>query len=113
MKVGPTTVRANGADTVCEPTVASIARFTLVNGAEVLAVSVKADCDELGLGEKDAVTPLGSPGMVRLTLPSKPFCPFMLIQQVFDVPGTIVMPPQSSMVKVGTTMMMAAVVDCF
>ena len=59
-------------------TAAEDARF-----AEVLAVNVNTLVPVVGLGLNDAVTPLGSPDTVRLTLPVKPFWP---VTVTFDVP---------------------------
>ena len=42
--------------------------------AELLAVSVSVLLPFVGFGEKDAVTPAGSPVTARLTLPVKPSC---------------------------------------
>ena len=41
--------------------------------ADVLAVKVSVDVLVVGLGEKDAVTPLGRPETARFTLPVKPY----------------------------------------
>lgn len=41
--------------------------------AELLAVNVRVDVPLVGLGEKDAVTPLGKPETPRFTFPVKPY----------------------------------------
>jgi len=40
----------------------------------------------VGLGEKEAVTPAGSPDAVRLTLPVNPYCGLTLIVVVMELP---------------------------
>ena len=47
--------------------------------AELLAVSVSVLAPVVGFGEKDAVTPLGSPEAERVTLPANPFRGFTLM----------------------------------
>jgi hypothetical protein len=44
----------------------------------LLAVSVSVLLPVVGFGEKDAVTPLGRPDVVRVTLPVNPFREFTL-----------------------------------
>jgi hypothetical protein len=44
--------------------------------AELLAISVNVLAPVDGFGEKDAVTPLGSPVTARFTLPLKPYRSF-------------------------------------
>jgi hypothetical protein len=68
--------------------------FVVVSGAVLLAVSVKIACDAVGLGEKEAVTPLGRPAIARVTLPSNPFSGSTFKEQVVDVPIITTTPPQ-------------------
>ena len=48
-------------------------RVLVPRAAEAPAVSVNTVFPVAGFGEKDAVTPLGRPEAVRLTLPAKPY----------------------------------------
>jgi hypothetical protein len=54
--------------------------------AELLAVRVSVLVPVVGLGANDAVTPLGRPDTVRLTLPVNPYCGFTLIPVVVEEP---------------------------
>jgi hypothetical protein len=69
-------VSASGVVDDWVPEVPVITRFFDVSGAVLLAVSVKIACEAMGLGEKEAVTPLGRPAIARVTLPSNPFSGF-------------------------------------
>jgi hypothetical protein len=42
--------------------------------AVLLVTSVNVVVPEAGFGEKDAVTPLGSPDAAKFTLPVNPYC---------------------------------------
>jgi len=59
---------------VCEPEVPVTVRVYWPVGAVLLAVSVSVVLDVVGLGEKDAVTPLGRPATENVTLPLNPYC---------------------------------------
>ncbi len=61
---------------VCEPDVPVMVTVYCPRVAALLAVSVRVLLPVVGLGEKDAVTPLGSPETERFTLPVKPYCEF-------------------------------------
>ena len=67
---------ASGIVNVWVPDLPVMTAFVVVSGAVLLAVSVKIACEAVGLGEKDAVTPLGRPAIARVTLPSNPFSGF-------------------------------------
>jgi hypothetical protein len=75
-KLGAATVSATGTVDVWLPDVPVMTRFVVVSGALLLAVSVKIDCETVGLGEKEAETPFGNPASERVTLPSNPFSGF-------------------------------------
>ncbi len=72
-KLGATTVRGKVVDCVSLPDVP--VRFTVYVpcDAELFAVSVMIEFEVMGLGRIDAVTPLGSPAMARLTSPVNPY----------------------------------------
>lgn len=59
------------------PDVPVIVRVDVPGAAELLAVKVSVLLPVAGLGEKEAVTPLGSPETERSTLPLKPYCGLM------------------------------------
>ena len=55
--------------------------------AGLLAVSViTLEPVEVGLGAKEAVTPLGRPETLRLTLPVNPYCGLTLTMDVPEAP---------------------------
>ena len=56
-----------------EPEVPVTVSVAFPNAATLLAVSVSVLTSTVGLGDSDAVTPLGSPEMARLTLPLNPY----------------------------------------
>ena len=69
------TVNASGVVAVRAPEVPVIVTTAVPVAAELLAVSVNVlEPGEAGFGAKDAVTPLGRPDAVRLTLPVNPYC---------------------------------------
>jgi hypothetical protein len=57
--------------------------------AALLAVSVSTLVPVVGFGMKDAVTPLGNPGAVSVTLPVNPFWPVTVIPVVPEPPWTM------------------------
>jgi hypothetical protein len=59
-----------------DPDVPVIVIVLIPNSAELLAVSTSIVEPMLGLGVSDAVTPLGNPDTVRLTLPENPYSGF-------------------------------------
>ena len=69
--------------------------------AEFVAVKVTVLFPAEGIGEKDAVTPLGRPDAERLTLPANPFNGYTDTQVVLEVPWPMFKPPAET-VKVGT-----------
>ena len=54
--------------------------------AEALAVSVSALLPVVGFGLNAAVTPLGSPGAARVTLPVNPFWGITVMVAVLEAP---------------------------
>ena len=60
--------------TVSVPEVAVIVRLYCPGVAALVAVSVKVLVVVAGLGDHDAVTPLGRPDTDRFTLPVNPYC---------------------------------------
>ena len=60
--------------TLCEPDVPVIVTVLVPTGAEAPTLSVSVLLEFVGLGENDAVTPLGSPETERFTPPVKPYC---------------------------------------
>ncbi len=60
-------------EAVWEPDVPVMDTVYCPTEVELLAVSVRLLFEVAGLGEKDAVTPLGKPEMVRFTLPLNPY----------------------------------------
>ena len=69
--------------------------------AVLLAVKVNVAFPVVGLGEKDAETPLGRPETARLTLPVNPYSGFTPMKVVLEVPWPMVTPPEFESVKVG------------
>jgi len=71
-------VRAKLVDTVRAPDFPVMVTLYCPTGAELLAISVSVLSNPamVGLGEKDAVTPLGRPVAERVTLPVNPFREF-------------------------------------
>jgi hypothetical protein len=66
-------LRLRGVDEVWLPDFPLTIRFDCPTGAVLLAVRVNMeDPIDVGLGENDALTPLGRPETARLTLPVNP-----------------------------------------
>ena len=63
-----------------------IVRVLVPSLAVLLAESVNIAYPVVGLGEKDAVTPLGRPETARLTLPVNPYSGLISMEAVVDVP---------------------------
>jgi hypothetical protein len=61
---------------VTDPAVPVIVTVYCPGAAALLAFSVSTLLAFVGLGAKDAVTPLGSPVTARVALPVKPYCGF-------------------------------------
>ena len=57
--------------------------------AVLLAVSVNVELPLDGLGENDAVTPLGKPETARLTLPVNPYSGLMSTYTVVELPSAM------------------------
>jgi hypothetical protein len=72
VKPGAAIVRVNSAVDVSFPDVPVIVTVLAPAGAAAVAESVKTEFPVAGLGEKLAVTPLGSPDTARLIAPRKP-----------------------------------------
>jgi len=68
-------VSANVVEAVAAPEVPVIVIFEVPAVAVPAVVSVITVLYVVGLGEKVAVTPLGKPEAVNVTLPVKPYCP--------------------------------------
>ena len=64
--------------------------------AELLAVKVSTLLPVVGFGAKDAVTPLGRPDSVRVTLPLNPYWGDTLTVDVLVVPCPMLMLPAES-----------------
>lgn len=71
-KLGPNTPRVRVVVSVSEPEVPVTVSVEVPVAAVLLAVSVSVLLPLVGFGEKDAVTPAGSPVTARFTLPVKP-----------------------------------------
>jgi len=72
-------VRAKVVVAVRAPDLPVIVTLYCPAAAELLAVSVSVLAPVVGLGEKDAVTPLGRPEAERVTLPVNPFRGFTVM----------------------------------
>jgi hypothetical protein len=60
--------------------------------AELLAVSVSEVFAVEGFGEKDAVTPAGSPETEKLTVPENPYCGFTKTEVEPELPWPMFTP---------------------
>src|ERR1700731_3849075 len=69
--------------------------------AEELAVSVSVLIPVAGLGEKEAVTPLGSPDTARFTLPVNPYWGLTPMYGVVELPWPMFAIPGLESVKLG------------
>ena len=58
----------------------------LIGVALLLAVNVSVEVEVVGLGENEAVTPLGRPETVRFTLPVNPYSGLIVIVPGAEVP---------------------------
>src|ERR1700743_8822 len=102
VKVGATTLRGMVVVTVRLPEVPVMVSVLVPPGAEALALTVSVVVPDVGLGEKDAVTPLGRPETARLTLPVNPYSGATVMVLVVDAPGfTWRLPEEVEMAKVG------------
>jgi hypothetical protein len=52
----------------------------------LLAVSVRTLDPAVGLALNNAVTPVGKPDTARFTLPEKPYCGFIVMVELPEVP---------------------------
>ena len=75
------------------PEVPVIVTVAVPVAAELFAVSVNVLEDVAGLGLNEAVTPLGRPEAVKLTLPVKPFCGMTVIVLVPLAPVAMLRTP--------------------
>jgi len=73
VKPGALIVNVIGAVAVSEPDVPVIVMVACPGIAVLLAVRVMMLVPVVGFGEKDAVTPLGNPDALNVTLPAKPY----------------------------------------
>ena len=78
-KLAAFTVRLMGVDEVRLPEVPVTVTIAFPGVAVLLATSVNVLFPVEGLGEKDAVTPLGSPDRAKFTLPVNPHCGYTLM----------------------------------
>lgn len=86
-KVGTATSKETGAVTVRAPEVPVSVNVCAPTAAEALAFNVRVDCAEMGLTEKEAVTPLGRPETDRLAAPLNPYSGVRAIVEVMELPG--------------------------
>lgn len=82
------TVRASCNEATSVPDVPVTVMVEVPGVAELLAVSVSELVASVGLGESEAVTPLGRPETAKLTLPLKPFCGTTAKVELAEPPGT-------------------------
>ncbi len=68
------------------PDVPVTVKLVLPTNAELLALNVSTLYPLAGLGDKEAVTPLGRPETERFTLPVKPYIGFTLMYAVDEPP---------------------------
>jgi hypothetical protein len=87
VKVGLATTREKDAVTVRVPEVPVIVNVLVPTAAEALAFNNNVACPDVGLGEKDAVTPLGRPETDRFALPLNPYSGVRMIVEVTELPG--------------------------
>jgi hypothetical protein len=86
--------------TVSVPEVPVKVRVYCPGSAEGLAVTVKLLYEVVGLGENDAVTPLGRPDTERFTLPLNPYCGYTPTLVAAEAPWPTLIPP-ADMMKAG------------
>jgi len=86
--------------TVCVPDVPVMVTLYCPRLDVAVEVNVIVLYPVFGLGENDAVTPLGSPATESLTLPLNPFCGYTLTQVVPLLPWPMVALP-ADMLKLG------------
>jgi hypothetical protein len=86
VKLGEFTPRVRFIVDVSAPDVPVIVRVLLPVPAVLLAVRVRTLPLAVGLGEKLAVTPVGSPDTVRFTVPLNPYCGTTEKLDVLEVP---------------------------
>lgn len=104
MNVGTYTAKLSVAVAVLVPEVPVMVRVLGPSWAVLDAVSVSVlsvPFAVVGLGEKDAVTPLGSPVTERLTLPVNPYWGLTKTYEVVVVPCPILTLPPPESVNVG------------
>lgn len=101
MKPSAETVKTAVVVSFSDPEMPVMVRLYCPGTALVLAVRVSVLDSVVGLGEKDAVTPLGSPETESVTLPAKPFCELMFTYAVPEPPGTTLGLSYSERVKLG------------
>ena len=73
MKPAELIVSGNDVEEVAEPDTPLIVTVTWPGVAVLLADKVRMLVPVVGLGENDAVTPLGRPDALSVTFPEKPF----------------------------------------
>ena len=108
VKVGTATLRERVVAAVSLPDVPVRVRVAVPTLAELLATRVSTLFPTVGLGEKDAVTPLGRPETARFTPPTNPKRGLTETEVEPDVPWPIVKAVDES-VKDGAPMVRAIV----
>jgi hypothetical protein len=86
VKLGEFTPRVRVMVDVSEPDVPVTVRVLLPVTAVLLADRVRTLPLAVGLGEKLAMTPVGSPDTVRFTVPLNPYCGTTEKSNVLEVP---------------------------
>ena len=87
VKRGTRTLRGIVVVTVRLPEVPVMVTVLVPPAAEALALTVSVVVPEVGLGEKDAVTPLGRPETARVTLPVNPYSGVIVTTVVAELFG--------------------------
>ena len=102
VKVGATTLSGIMVVTIRLPEVPVMVSVLVAAAAEAPALTVSVVVPEVGLGEKDAVTPLGRPETARVTLPENPYSGVTVTVVVVELFGfTWRLPEELEMAKVG------------
>jgi hypothetical protein len=100
VKVGAYTPRTRVEVTVRLPDVPVMVTLYWPTGTELLAVKVSVLLPVVGLGVKEAVTPLGRPDAESATLPVNPYCEYTYTLEVPELPWPMLALDAES-VKVG------------
>jgi hypothetical protein len=89
-------------EAVWDPDVPVMDTVYCPTGVEPLAVSVRLLLEVAGLGEKEALTPLGKPETERFTLLLNPYSENTFTQEEYDEPRPMLTPPGPESVNDGT-----------